>query len=281
VFNNPGNARDWVGLYATATTDTAPLDWKYLNGSKTPPTVGLTTASLTFAAPLTVGTYNFRLFLNNGYQKLTTSPTVTVQAGGATLTVSATSVNPGGSVQVSVQNGPGTAKDWIGLYVSTATDTNLLDWKFLNGTRTAPTTGLTSATVSFVMPTAPGIYQFRFFRDNTYAKLATSPNVTVGSSVPVLTVSTTTASPGQSVSVTLQNGPGNPKDWLSLGAAGAADTAYSDWKYLNGTRTAPASGLTTATVSFIMPTTAGTYSVRLFANGGYSKLATSPTITVQ
>jgi hypothetical protein len=190
-------------------------------------------------------------------------------------------VNPGQDVQVSVQNGPGYPKDWIGLYVATATDTSILDWKFLNGTRTAPATGVTSATITFAMPTAPGIYQFRFFRDNTYAKLATSPNVTVGASVPVLTVSTVTASPGQSVSVTVQSGPGNPKDWLGLHAVSALDTVYSDWKYLNGTRTVPASGLTTATVSFTMPTMPGTYNLRLFANGGFSKLATSPTITVQ
>ena len=54
------------------------LDWFYLNNSKTAPMTGATSANLQFTAPMTPGTYNFRLFTNNTYTKLATSPTVLV-----------------------------------------------------------------------------------------------------------------------------------------------------------------------------------------------------------
>src|SRR5207248_5950506 len=76
------------------------------------------------------------------------------------------------------------------------------------------------------------------------------------------------------------NGPGNAHDWIAVFPSGAADTGYVDWKYLNNTRTAPATGLTNATVTFTMPATAGMYEIRLYANDTYVRVATSPTITV-
>ena len=66
----------------------------------------------------------------------------------------------------------------------------------------------------------------------------------------------------------------------ALFGAGAADGTYIDWKYLNGTQTRPASGVTGAAVAFTMPATPGTYNVRFFLNDSLTKLATSATITV-
>jgi hypothetical protein len=200
-----------------------------------------------------------------------------------TLTVGSTTATPGGSVSVTATGGPGLPRDWVGVYASTGLDSALLDWKYLNGTRTAPTTGMASATVTFAMPLAPGTYNFRLFTNNTYQKLATSPTVTVQGSTgaPTLTVSTTTATRGQNITVTLQNGPGNLKDWIGLHPTAAADTTFVDWKYLGGLKTLPATPLTAATLTFTMPSTAGTYNFRLFANGSYGKLSTSATVTVQ
>ena len=67
IDNGPGNARDWVGVYATGAGNTAFIDWKYLNGLKTPPVTPVTSASLTFTMPASAGTYNFRLFSNDSY----------------------------------------------------------------------------------------------------------------------------------------------------------------------------------------------------------------------
>jgi hypothetical protein len=67
----------------------------------------------------------------------------------------------------------------VGLYATNAPDSAVLDWKYLNGSRTAPATGVSDAMVGFVMPASAGTYEFRLFRNNTYARLATSLPVTV------------------------------------------------------------------------------------------------------
>jgi hypothetical protein len=184
-------------------------------------------------------------------------------------------------VQVTVANGPGNARDWVGLYLSSGSDTALLDWKYLNGTRAVPASGVTSATVAFALPATPGTYNFRFFQNNTYAKLATSPTVTVQAGPsPTLTANPTTVAGGGTVQVTVAGGPGNATDWIGLYRVGAVDTGFTDWKYLNGTRTPPATGLTGAAVSFVMPQFPGTFEFRLFRSNGYTRLATSQTVAV-
>ena len=45
---------------------------------------GVTTRSWTVTVPMTPGTYEFRLYLNNGYVRVATSPPITVSYGLAT-----------------------------------------------------------------------------------------------------------------------------------------------------------------------------------------------------
>ena len=132
------------------------------------------------------------------------------------------------------------------------------------------------------MPATPGTYNVRFFLNDSWTKLATSATITVTAPAPPsITLSATTVVPGGTVTATIANGPGNAGDWVGLVGASAADGTYMDWKYLNGTRTRPATGLTGAAVTFTMPATPGTYNVRFFLNDSWTKLATSATITVQ
>src|ERR1700704_6047837 len=65
VANGPGSATDWVALVPASAPDTGYLTWVYLNGLQTPPLAGLTTATLTFSMPATLGAYNLRLFAND------------------------------------------------------------------------------------------------------------------------------------------------------------------------------------------------------------------------
>jgi hypothetical protein len=67
---------DWIGLYVPGSADTAIVlnTWIYVSCSKTP-TVGATSGSCSFPIPsgLTAGTYELRLFANNGYTRLAVS----------------------------------------------------------------------------------------------------------------------------------------------------------------------------------------------------------------
>jgi hypothetical protein len=120
---------------------------------------------------------------------------------------------------------------------------------------------------------APGSYEFRLFR-NGYERVATSAPIRVTDATPaVLAVSTTQAARGTPVTVTLTNGRGGVADWLAFAATSAANNSYLQWVYVG-------SGVTTRTWTVTVPNVSGTYEFRLFLNNGYTRVATSPTITV-
>ena len=180
VANGPGNATDWVALFPA--NGSTWLDWKFLNGARAAPAAGLSDATVAFTMPTVPGTYTLRMYANDTWTVLATSPTITV--AGVTFSVSATTVAPGGTVTATIGNGPANAKDWVGLYaVGSAAE---VDWKFLNGSRTAPAAGVADATLSFTLPTTPGTYVLRLYRDDTYTLLATSRDHDGGGTEPDL-----------------------------------------------------------------------------------------------
>ena len=116
--NAAGYAGDWVGLYNTNAPDGNYLAWQFLNGATIPPAVALPTALLHFTAPNTPGTYNVRLFANDGGSiKVATSSAITVLPPAApSVTSGLTTVAPGSLVTVTVANGAGYVGDWVGMH---------------------------------------------------------------------------------------------------------------------------------------------------------------------
>jgi Calx-beta domain-containing protein len=203
-------------------------------------------------------------------------------AAGPTVTLSSTSVNPGDTITATLSGGPGNRLDWVTFGQVSATDSAYITWQYLNGSILPPGTGLTSATLQFTAPNAPGTYHIRWFADGGWTRIATSSTITVlGPPAPTLTLSSTTVIRGGVFTLTVTNGPGNAMDWVTLGLVTSADINYYTWAYLNGTMVVPAVGVTDATLQFTAPSTPGAYNLRFFLNGGWSKLATSATITVQ
>jgi hypothetical protein len=97
---------------------------------------------------------------------------------------------------------------------------------------------------------------------------------------PAITASPASVSAGGTETVTVSGGPANTTDWVGLFPVGAANTAYVSWQYLSGTQSAPSTGMSAATLGFVMPSTTGQYQFRFFAANGYTLLATSGTVTV-
>jgi hypothetical protein len=185
VANGPGGATDWVGMFPTSAGDSGYLsNWVYLSGSRTPPSNGLTHATLTFAVPNTIGTFDLRFFSNNLTTKLATSAAITATTGGAppSVRVTPTTISPGGVATVTVANGPGNALDWVASYLTDAPDSSYIEWQYLNSSRTPPGVAVVGGILTFTMPTTPGSYQLRFFSNNSHTLLATSNTVTVGGS---------------------------------------------------------------------------------------------------
>jgi subtilisin len=186
---------------------------------------------------------------------------------GPTLTVNSTSVSPGQTVTVTLTNGPGGAGDWIALASTSAAATSYLNYVYVGA-------GVTSRTWSVAAPTTPGTYEFRLFPNNGYTLAAKSPTVTVTGATAQLAVSTTTAAPGSTVTVTLTGGLGGATDWLAFASTSAPASSYIQYVYVG-------SGVTTRTWTVTVPATPGTYEFRLFLNNGYTRAATSPPVTVR
>jgi YD repeat-containing protein len=108
------------------------------------------------------------------------------------------------------------------------------------------------------------------------SRTAAAQSIAVNSTSPPATV---TVAAGATVSITIANGPGNVQDWVGVYTAGTSDYSYLNWRYLNGTQTAPSTGLSNTTFSFPLPSSAGDYDFRFFSNGSWTRLAVSGVVT--
>jgi hypothetical protein len=110
--------------------------------------------------------------------------------------------------------------------------------------------------------------------DNIFTTLTNvprTPGITAASS----------AQPGAPLKVSVSGAPGNATDWVGLYRAGSVGPGqYLSWQYLNGTQTPPATGRTAATLTFTMPTAAGTYQFVLHGGDGFNPLAATAPVTV-
>jgi hypothetical protein len=167
LTNGYGGSGDWLAFAATAAANST-----YLQSTKVG--AGVTTRTWTVPAPSPPGTYEFRLFLNGGYTRTATSPTVTV-TGPATppsLTISANQVAPGGSVTVTLRDGYGGSGDWMSLAAAGASSLSYIKYTYVGA-------GLTTRTWTVTMPASAGTYEFRLYLNNTYTIAARSAPVIV------------------------------------------------------------------------------------------------------
>ena len=104
------------------------------------------------------------------------------------------------------------------------------------------------------------------------------PQISVNGTPPPGSVS---AQAGTTATIAIAGGPGNTTDWIGLYHPGDANSAFINWLYDDScTKTAGGSSLSSGSCSFTMPSTAGTYELRLFTHDGFSVLAISLPITV-
>jgi len=88
--------------------------------------------------PATPGDYEFRLFLDNGYERAGTSEAITVSEpppGPAEpqLDVDITSAQAGQAVTVTLTNGAGGTTDWLALAGVDDPDSSYLQWTYVGG----------------------------------------------------------------------------------------------------------------------------------------------------
>jgi len=258
---------DWIGLFLPGAPNTSYLAWRSTTGTASG------NVPLTIPVSLAAGTYELRLFANNGYTRLAVSNSFTVVAGctGGNLSASPAS-NAAGGVVTATWSGvcAPTSGDWIGLFLPGAPNTSFLAWRF--------TTGSASGNVPLTIPASltPGTYELRLFANNgTRLAVSNSFTVVAGCTGGNLSASPASIAAGGSVTATWSSvcGP-TSRDWIGLYLPGAPNTSYLAWRYTTGT----ASGNVPLTIPGSLAP--GTYELRIFANEGYTRLGTSNTFVV-
>jgi subtilisin family serine protease len=256
LANGSGSSADWMALAASSAPDTSFLQSTYVGA-------GITSRTWTVTMPTTAGTYEFRLF-TNGYQRLAASAAVTVTPPPSPLPV-LTSLSPTRVLA-------GTAGLTLTVNGSNFVSTSVVRWNGSDRTTTYVSAAQLRATITPADLTAAATASVTVFTPAPGGGLSAAATFTVDPP-PVLTVNTTNAAGGTPVTVTLTNGTGGSTDWLALATTSSANTSYIVTTYVGA-------GVTSRTWTVTMPTTPGTYEFRLFVNGTYTRVATSPTITV-
>jgi hypothetical protein len=125
--------------------------------------------------------------------------------------------------------------------------------------------------MSYPIPgVSPGSYELRLYTNGSYTRVAVTP-ITV--QYANLSASPSTVNPGGTVTVSW-SGLTNPTsvDWIGFFSPGAADT-FSNGRYTNGA----ASGSMSYPIPGVSP---GSYELRLYTNGSYTRVAVTP-VTVK
>ena len=255
LTNGFGNADDLLTLAPVGSPDSTVLQSTLVGA-------GVTNRTWTVSMPITGGSYEFRLFINSS--RAATSPPVFVDGSlnpaPVVSSLSPTSAFSGGGPMTLTVNGSNFASSSVVQWNGNARPTTFVSSSQLQATISVTDLAATGTTLVSVFTPSPG--------GGTSASLTFTINAG-----PSLAVSATSVVGGSSVTVTLTNGFGGSVDWLALAVTGSPNTSYVQWTYVGA-------GVKARTWTVTMPGTGGTYEFRYFLNAGYTRAATSPTVTV-
>src|SRR4029453_15773859 len=203
------------------------------------------------------GTYELRLFANDGFTSLATSNSFTVTGGGGpTLTASPSTVARASEITEAwdgISSPP--PRDWIGLYTPGAANSDAIEYVYVSCTKT-PGNAAASGSCNFVVPSlvAPGTYQLRLFANDGYTSLATSNSFTVtgGTVVTTLTATPSTVARGSAITAAWSGiSSPTPRDWIGLYTPGAANSAAIEYVYVSCSRT-PGNAAASGSCNFVV-----------------------------
>src|SRR5437867_4894986 len=175
--------------------------------------------------PMTPGTYEFRLFLNNGYTRAATSPPITVTTG----------VNP---VPVLDYITPSAAGAGMSSFTFRANGSSFLSSSVVRwNAADRPTTYLAATSLQVTLNAsdlaAVGTGMVTVFTPGPGGGSSSPVPFTIVPA-PILTVSATSVSPGAPITVTMTGGLDGPSDWIALAPTTAPDTTYVSYLYVKG-----------------------------------------------
>lgn len=171
---------------------------------------------------------------------------VTESVTGTTVTTDKSSYFAGQIVKVTFSGMPGNQLDWIAVSVA-GSGNSFVKYHYTNG-------ALSGSVTFAALP--PGSYEARAYANNTYTLLASAPFTVVPA--PVITTDKQQYTPGQTVTLSYSQMPGNASDTIAVSVSGSADTAT--------VQSFPTNGATSG-VQQVTGLTAGSYEARAYASG--------------
>ena len=248
-------SRDWIGLFASAAGNGSYQNWIYVSCTRTPGTAQASgSCSLGVPSTLPAGTYELRLFANDGFTRSATSNQFTVSTGTlpvVTLAVTdgiATEGNPADPAVFTVSRTGNTASSLTVNYTVGGTATNGVDYQTLTGIvvigagQSSATITVTTIDDTLVEGNETVIVTLSANAAYTVGSPASGTVTIMDNDLPpglaLFSVSPTTVTLGGSLTATW-SGISSPasRDWIGLYAAGAGDGGYQTWIYVSCIRT--------------------------------------------
>jgi hypothetical protein len=140
------------------------LDWMYVSCTRMPGAVR-PSGSCGFVVNVPPGTYQLRLYSNNGFTPLAISNDFTVTSNSVLpFTINPSSISPGGVVTVTWNGISNSALDFIGLYTPQSSNEAHIDWMYVSCSKTPGTAVLPYGSCQFPIPgnLPAGSYHLRF-----------------------------------------------------------------------------------------------------------------------
>lgn len=219
----PGGSTDWIGIYRVGHVPGAQTStqWQY-----TPTESGTATLS-----GLSKGYYFAAFFLNDAYFEASERVFFSVGEQIASVSMPITAVPPNTDFTVSFSNGPGTPKDYIGIFRAGATPgvDVLVDYLYVDGKP--------AGSVTFTNDLPEGDYFLALYINDSYTEVSNRVAFRIGNgSTPTPTLRTDRNSYRQGLPVVVNwaNTPGGAKDWIGIYRAGSnpgSSNPSVQWRY--------------------------------------------------
>ncbi len=215
--------------------------------------------TIAFTAPSEEGSYSFSMRDGSGDEIVS----LTFAVKKPVLAAAVASASTCDRVNVSYTGAPGTEGDWIGLYSLGSGDDSPISRRWLAGTE--------SGTLTFVMPSSAGTYEFRLFGDDEIGRLAASSPVEVKVSSGVrITASPANVRPGETITVSFWGA--KPASAIGMYEMTRPDKYMLAMKWTNGR--------SCGTMTFRAPSTPGRYDFRFFEDNVHRKLMGASNVVI-
>ena len=266
VFNWTGaqaGATDWIGVYRVGQTPSSVASTKW--------TYAATAAGTATFANLPKGYYYATFMVNDGYFEIIDRIPFSVGDRIATVAMADTQLDPQQDFTISFTDGPGIAKDYLGIFRQGATPgvDKLVSYYYFNGA--------SSGSVNVTDDLPEGSYFVAMYTNDSYTEVSNRVAFTVGNATLPAPIPTLATSKGQylnteALGVSWTNTPGNANDYVAVYKTGQTPGVAAPTLRANLTGTS--GSLTLSNVA------AGSYFVALFSNNTLTELAPRVNVTV-